>query len=502
MKWTGHAVGSSALAAGFRLAPGAPAAPSTPVTATRTGAEVRLANGVVDVRLATSGNDRDPLDRAGRPHHRAERPARAAAAGPARRRCRRRGVVGGRHRLDRDRAVRPGTGSCAGWPAGTGRNGAQQRPRRSCRGRCASTSAPGMSRSASCTTSSGTPTRVTTSSAASACSSTVPMSDEAHNRHIRFGTAAGGVWGEPVRVLTGLRRDPGAAVRAAQVAGTATPPVVAVVGSGAGRLPGSGRCGTTSPSCRTRPTTSRSWKRTTSAGSWLKHAGHGSRASGFGYVGGVSGGLGVGLHRLLAAVPALARHPRRASTDTAAVTLWSWSPLGGAMDLRHYDTVAHGLDLAYEDVQQGFGTPEGMARSTEMQLWALRRDAVAGHGHRPVGRAHRPPQLVAPPEWYHAAGVFGRWSLPDRSTPARAALEDSIASTTSRSTAARWTQRQWYGFWNYGDVMHTYDSDRHDVALRRRRLRLGQRRTRLRRCALVRVPALRATRRRSAWPGR
>ncbi|WP_241089366.1 hypothetical protein, partial [Pseudomonas viridiflava] len=22
-------------------------------------------------------------------------------------------------------------------------------------------------------------------------------------------------------------------------------------------------------------------------------------------------------------------------------------------------------------------------------------------------------------------------------------------------------QRKWYGFWNYGDVMHTYDEQRH-----------------------------------------
>src|SRR5438874_931034 len=72
-----------------------------------------------------------------------------------------------------------------------------------------------------------------------------------------------------------------------------------------------------------------------------------------------------------------------------------------------------------------------------------------------------PPQLVAAPEWYHAAGVFGRWSLPDRGTPARAKYEDAVIAQLT-FYLGQVQQRQWYGFWNYGDVMHTYDSSRHE----------------------------------------
>jgi hypothetical protein len=39
------------------------------------------------------------------------------------------------------------------------------------------------------------------------------------------------------------------------------------------------------------------------------------------------------------------------------------------MDLRHYDTRAHGLDSSYEDVQPGFSTPHGVARTSEMTLF-------------------------------------------------------------------------------------------------------------------------------------
>lgn len=37
----------------------------------------------------------------------------------------------------------------------------------------------------------------------------VPMSDEPHDRHVRFGGEGRGIWGEAVRGISGLRRDPG-----------------------------------------------------------------------------------------------------------------------------------------------------------------------------------------------------------------------------------------------------------------------------------------------------
>jgi hypothetical protein len=300
----------------------------------------------------------------------------------------------------------------------------------------------------------------------------VPITGELHDRHVRFvGTrpASGtdgsdgvvvpaGVWGEAVRGLSGLRRDAGAAVLGAQFDGTATPPVSqwpATVSAGYQQLAVWNDYRLTQVDADA----FQIWKRTSAAGSWLRHAGHGTRAAGLGYVGSVGGGLAFGLRDFWQQHPR-ALDIRGAAGATARVTLWSWAPDAPPMDLRHYDTTAHGLDLAYEDVQQGFSTPEGMARSTEAQLWALPATPSRDRLVALAGMLAEPPQPVAAPATYHAAGVFGRWSLPDRSTPGRAALEDEVDANLA-FYLAEVEQRRWYGFWHYGDVMHTYDDTRH-----------------------------------------
>ncbi|HAK91043.1 MAG TPA: Tat pathway signal sequence domain protein, partial [Massilia timonae] len=71
---------------------------------------------------------------------------------------------------------------------------------------------------------------------------------------------------------------------------------------------------------------------------------------------------------------------RNAQTDAAQVTLWIWAPDAPAMDLRFYhdgmgmQTHAdelQALDVTYEDYEKGFGTPVGVAPSSEFTLWAL-----------------------------------------------------------------------------------------------------------------------------------
>jgi hypothetical protein len=153
---------------------------------------------------------------------------------------------------------------------------------------------------------------------------------------------------------------------------------------------------------------------------------------------------------------------RGAATDSAQVTLWTWSPESPAMDLRPYDTTAHGLDLSYEDVQPGFSTPEGIARGCEFFLWAVpatpARAAFTGY----AAAVRQPPAVVAEPAYYHAAKVFGGfWSLPDRSTPARAQMEDLVTANLD-FYLGQVEERRWYGFWDYGDFRHTYDNTRHE----------------------------------------
>lgn len=59
--------------------------------------------------------------------------------------------------------------------------------------------------------------------------------------------------------------------------------------------------------------------------------------------------------------------------------MWLWSPEAEPMDLRFYhdglgqDTYAEqldGLEITYEDYEPGFGTPYGIARTSELLFWA------------------------------------------------------------------------------------------------------------------------------------
>jgi hypothetical protein len=462
LKWTGHAVSSTAaLTDGYHLAPGTPAAPPRPVEVTRAGKEIRLTNGVLDLRLATSGAVAvRSLARAGRTTARDGRlvlmlqdkpddkdsPRRTSwsgvvekaeieQSGPVR------AVVKLTGRYRQDSGPRYGNGRRAILPwtmrvhLGAGDESLRVMHEFVWDGNPAKDFVRGLGLRLD-----------------------VPMADQPYDRHIRFAGPGKGVWGESVVGLTGLRRDSGAAVRAAQIAGTATPPTStweATTRAEWQDLPQWGDFSLVQHSAAQAVV----WKRTSEKAAWLKHAGFADRAPGFGYVGGVSGGLGVGLRDFWQQFPR-ALDIRGAAGDTATVTLWSWSPHAAAMDLRAYDTRAHGLDLAYEDDRYGYGMSTGMARSTDMQLWALETTPARDRVPELAAALADRPQLVADPATYHGAGVFGRWSLPDRSTPARSRLEDSLASNVA-FYAGQVEQRQWYGFWDYGDVMHSYDRDRH-----------------------------------------
>jgi hypothetical protein len=296
----------------------------------------------------------------------------------------------------------------------------------------------------------------------------VPMRDQLHDRHVRFAGEGDGLWAEGVRNLTGLRRDPGAAVREAQVAGLPCPPLDQFprhVRELLHLVPAWGDYTLSQLSADGFQIR----KRTKPGYGWIEAA-WGHRAPGTGYIGGASGGVAFGLRDFWQ------RHPtqldiRNAHTDASEVTLWMWSPDAQPMDMRFYhdgmgmDTHAEelqGLDITYEDYEKGFGTPVGVARSSEITLWAL---AATPSRERMVQIAHAvqtPPQLVSTPARYLAAGVFGGlWSLPDRSNPAKAAIEDELDARFD-FYRREIEQRHWYGFWDYGDIRHTYDADRHE----------------------------------------
>jgi len=294
----------------------------------------------------------------------------------------------------------------------------------------------------------------------------VPMQDRAHDRHVRFAGEDGGLWGEAVRPLTGLSRDASKPYRDAQVAGRATPPfpeMPEVVRNLIERIPTWGDFTLSQPNADGFAIT----KRTKPGHGWIE-VDSARRAPGLGYVGGASGGVAFGMKDFWQRCP-VRLDIRDAATDTAAFTLWYHSPEAPAMDLRFYhdglgmeDYVAEneGLDITYEDYEKGWGTAHGVARTTEFMLWALPETPERGRLVEMANEVSRQPRLTCTPRRLHAAGVFGPWSPVDRSTPARAKIEEQ-GDAILDFYLGQIEQRRWYGFWHYGDVRHAYDFDRH-----------------------------------------
>jgi hypothetical protein len=192
------------------------------------------------------------------------------------------------------------------------------------------------------------------------------------------------------------------------------------------------------------------------------------RAPGLGYVGGPSGGVAFAMKDFWQRCP-VRLDIRDAGADTARFTIWYHSPDAAAMDLRFYHdglgmndhvTENQGLDITYEDYEKGWGTAHGIARTTEFTLWALPATPARARLVEMAHEASRQPRLICTPARVHSAGVFGEWSLVDRSTAKRKAIEERNDALLDYYVG-QVDQRRWYGFWNYGDVMHSYDVDRH-----------------------------------------
>lgn len=295
---------------------------------------------------------------------------------------------------------------------------------------------------------------------------TVPMRGEPHDRHIRLAGANRGVLGEAVRPVTGLRRDPGDPAREAQIKGESTPDTDTWDDRVTSRLQWIPTWGEYS----LRQLNAHGfevYKRTAPGQTWIRSDG-GTRSAGLGYVGGPDGGLAFGMRNFWQLHPTELQISGAAS-DAAKATVWMYSPHAVPMDLRPYhdgmgqDTYEEQLDaleITYEDYEPDFDTPVGVARTTEMTFWALGATPNNSAFADLADANATPPLLASPPSHNKSAGVFGPWAPADRSSEQRSKWEDRLDSI-HKYHLGQVEQRNWYGFWDYGDVMHEYDKDRH-----------------------------------------
>jgi hypothetical protein len=291
----------------------------------------------------------------------------------------------------------------------------------------------------------------------------VPLREQVHNRHVRLAGEGDGLWSEPVQPLVGR----GGRIAVAQGAtGDLYPKQIA-----GERVPNREQLTERSQ------TAVADWavwggfkltqlsadgftveKRTNPHAAWIA-AGKGRRASGLVFVGDVSGGLGLGVKDFWQTYPK-SLEVEGANTAEASVTAWLWSPAGEAMDLRYYDTIGHGSDSTYEGGAPTTSDPLGVGRTHELTLFAWDRLPTKPETAAMARLTRAQPVLVCTPEYLHSVRALGFWSLPDRSTPFKKAVEERLDSVLAHYEQAV-EVHGWYGFWDFGDVIHSYDPQRH-----------------------------------------
>lgn len=269
----------------------------------------------------------------------------------------------------------------------------------------------------------------------------VPMREEPRNRTVRFAGENGGLWSEPLQPGGGNK---------AQEEGTsfAGNPVFA-----------NNAIWDDFKLVQPNPDGFTIVKRTNPKSTWIS-SWAGGRSAGMAYVGDLGGGLAISVKNFWQTYPA-SLEVTKASSKEAGLTAWLWSPDGPQMDMRHYDLVAHTLAASYEDVQPGMSTAYGVARTSELTLYPT----ASGLPARTTAAAQAKqgsilPLLAATPEYIHSTGVFGVWSVADRSTAFNKGIEEGLDQVLD-FYKKQVDSRKWYGYWHFGDFMHSYSAARH-----------------------------------------
>ena len=198
-------------------------------------------------------------------------------------------------------------------------------------------------------------------------------------------------------------------------------------------------------------------KRTKSGYSWID-AIYGKRASGLLYAGGTEGGLAVGIKDFWQKCPT-SLAVQDLTHEESTIQLWLWSPDSEAMDFRHYSKDTHVLS-AYEGFDEMRATPEGIANTSEMYVTCFSERPSSDHLYELALEWQDCPLLVCEPAYYYDTEALGTWDLPNNENPFMKRMEEQL-DQAFQFYKNEIDQRQWYGYWNYGDVMHTYDPVRH-----------------------------------------
>ncbi len=186
---------------------------------------------------------------------------------------------------------------------------------------------------------------------------------------------------------------------------------------------------------------------------------HGVRAKGTMAFGGAGGGVLAGLRDFWQ------KHPsglelEGLSREIARATIWIYSPSAEAYDYRHYDRRAY-VDTCYEGFPDYGATPCGVANTNDCSIDFCSEIIPSEDALRQFGDSvSSPPLYFADPSYYHRVRAFGLWSLPSGRSESLRWLEGQLDRAVD-FYRQEIENRHWYGIYDYGDVMHTYDAFRH-----------------------------------------
>ena len=184
---------------------------------------------------------------------------------------------------------------------------------------------------------------------------------------------------------------------------------------------------------------------------------HGNRADGLMYIGAENCGLALGLKNFWERFPSSLEVTGLSREETKA-TLWLWDTSAEAMDLRHYSKNHH--MVAYEGFEEIRSTPVGIANTSDIYVSCYSGLESNEELKNMANEWKNNALLVCDPEYYYYTEATGKWGLPDKENPIKKFFEDQL-DNNFEFYKNEVEQRSWYGYWNYGDVMHTYDGVRH-----------------------------------------
>lgn len=148
------------------------------------------------------------------------------------------------------------------------------------------------------------------------------------------------------------------------------------------------------------------------------------------------------------------------SGDSAKAQIWFYTPEAESFDFRHYAHRGYN-QVCYEGYDYKGADPDGIAVSSECEIafWGemIPEDETLINF---ADNVNHPPVYIASPQFYHEMGAFGYWSLPKKETEVEKWLEEQL-DRAFLFYQKEVEQRNWYGLFNYGDFMHTYDRTRH-----------------------------------------